>query len=369
MKFTNFNLSKANGVILAHTIRLDGIKINKGTTLGIKELGLLQAVGIGSILGAQLDPDDIHENDAALDVAIALCGSHLTVGKAKRGRVNLIAKQQGVVVIDKSMVDAVNLSQTSVTIATLPEFSNTQENQIVATIKVIPFAVNNHIIDKCVAILTHSITCSRNRAISIKAYQQHQIGLILTRNEETKATVLDATQKVTKQRLICLGNKLDYHIRCLHRPQRIRLAFQKMLTQQCDLIIVCGASVTVDVADIIPTTIVALGGRIEQFGMPVKPGNMLLLGYISTSTVIILPGCSRSPKLNGFDWVLQRYLSHTELNQNVIRQMGVGGLIKTKPKALPTSIPSKHSPLLNLSLTSQKTTTFRFQESATIVSY
>lgn len=340
MEFSHFKVSEAQGVILAHSMRVKGTKLTKGTSLATRELQLLQRAEITSVMGARLNRDDIHENDAALAVAQALCGDHLIVDIANRGRVNLLAKKHGIVTINKTIIDSINLSQTAVTIATLAEFESVQELQVVATIKVIPFAVNTEIVTQCINLVNHLNLGSKTgtKSINLNPFRQHQIGLVLTYTEATKDTVLDATWGVTQQRLVNLGNRVDHHTRCSHRQPEISQAFQTMLNQHCDLILICGASVTVDQADIIPAVIVALGGSIEHFGMPVEPGNMLLLGYIGSTTVIILPGCSRSPKLNGFDWVLQRYLSRSGLNQNVIRRMGVGGLIKTKPKP-----PTRHS--------------------------
>jgi len=63
--------------------------------------------------------------------------------------------------------------------------------------------------------------------------------------------------------------------------------------------------------------------------MPVDPGNLLLLGKIKNTHVIGLPGCARSPSLNGFDWVLEKVISGTNITKLNISNMGVGGLLKT----------------------------------------
>ena len=70
-----------------------------------------------------------------------------------------------------------------------------------------------------------------------------------------------------------------------------------------------GASAIADRRDVIPAAIEAVGGRIEHFGMPVDPGNLMLIGQASGQPVLGAPGCARSPKENGFDWVLMRLLA------------------------------------------------------------
>jgi molybdenum cofactor cytidylyltransferase len=51
---------------------------------------------------------------------------------------------------------------------------------------------------------------------------------------------------------------------------------------------------------------VRAGGEILHFGMPVDPGNLICLGGSATVPALVLPGCARSPKLNGIDFVLTR---------------------------------------------------------------
>jgi molybdenum cofactor cytidylyltransferase len=102
-----------------------------------------------------------------------------------------------------------------------------------------------------------------------------------------------------------------------------------------DALIAFGASAITDRRDVIPAAIEAIGGRIERFGMPVDPGNLLLLAERHGVPIIGAPGCARSPKENGFDWVLQRVLAGVPIHDKDIRAMGVGGLlmeIATRPQ-------------------------------------
>jgi molybdenum cofactor cytidylyltransferase len=62
--------------------------------------------------------------------------------------------------------------------------------------------------------------------------------------------------------------------------------------------------------------------------MPVDPGNLICLGRVGTVPALVLPGCARSPKINGFDWVLQRLFAGIPVTGGDIARMGVGGLLK-----------------------------------------
>jgi molybdenum cofactor cytidylyltransferase len=65
--------------------------------------------------------------------------------------------------------------------------------------------------------------------------------------------------------------------------------------------------------------------------MPVDPGNLLLLAHLDDRVVLGLPGCCRSPKPNGFDWVLQRIAAGITVTRADIMGMGVGGLLMEIP--------------------------------------
>jgi molybdenum cofactor cytidylyltransferase len=102
-----------------------------------------------------------------------------------------------------------------------------------------------------------------------------------------------------------------------------------------ELVIVFGASAIADRRDVIPAAVEAVGGAIEHFGMPVDPGNLLLVASARGRPVIGAPGCARSPKENGFDWVLVRLLCGLPVRRGDLTAMGVGGLlmeIVTRPQ-------------------------------------
>lgn len=197
----------------------------------------------------------------------------------------------------------------------------------------VPFAVASAVVASCCELAAAGAAgaASPGAAIDVKPFRLQRIGLVLSVAENVKESVLDATREVMQQRLQALGNAIHFEKRCGHTEGELMLAIQAAQHKGCELLLVSGATVTVDVADVVPGAIQALGGEIIQFGMPVEPGNMLLLARLGNMTIINLPGCGRSPKLNGFDWVLQRILAGVDVTRRDILLMGVGGLIKDVP--------------------------------------
>src|SRR5438445_233155 len=135
-------------------------------------------------------------------------------------------------------------------------------------------------------------------------------------------------------RTVVAGRRVPHEQRALAR------AMEEVLGAGAELVIVFGASAIADRRDVIPAAVEAIGGRIEHFGMPVDPGNLLLIGQARGYPVVGAPGCARSPKENGFDWVLMRLLAGLEVKGEDIAGMGVGGLlmeIVTRPQ--PRQVP------------------------------
>jgi molybdenum cofactor cytidylyltransferase len=161
--------------------------------------------------------------------------------------------------------------------------------------------------------------------------QARRVALVMTRLQQTKESVLDKTAEVLSDRLVALGSTLAHQARCRHEAKAIATAIDEAMAKGCDPVLVFGASAITDRRDEIPAGIERAGGEVVHFGMPVDPGNLLLLGRKGRVPVIGLPGCARSPKLNGFDWVLQRLLAGLEVRAQDIKLMGAGGLLMEIP--------------------------------------
>src|SRR5262249_47827061 len=111
-----------------------------------------------------------------------------------------------------------------------------------------------------------------------------------------------------------------------------------------ELVLVFGASAIADRRDVIPAAIEAAGGAVEHFGMPVDPGNLMLIGELAGRPVLGAPGCARSPKENGFDWILARLLAGLPVSRADITGLGVGGLLmeivtRPQPREAPREAP------------------------------
>jgi molybdenum cofactor cytidylyltransferase len=314
-------LDRAAGCVLAHTHRLPGLVLKKGSLLDAAGIEALRRAGRDPVIAATLEAGDVAEDAAATRLADALLSPGLDRSRAGTGRVNLVAHQAGLLRVDAPSVDALNGINEALTIATLPDWASVAAGEMVATIKVIPFAVPG-------AVLDSAIQAAIPGVMRLHPYAARTVGLVMTTLPGLKASVLAGTADATRTRVEGLGGRLLTPLECPHEAVPIAASLRALLDQGADILLVAGASAVVDRRDVGPEGIVAAGGTILHFGMPVDPGNLICLGRLDGRPALVLPGCARSPKLNGIDWVLSRLFAGLVVDGRVIAGMGVGGLLK-----------------------------------------
>lgn len=322
MIFGEIPVAEAEGLILAHGVRLPSGALKKGRILTREDIALLTAGGVTQVSGARLEAGDIGEDDAARALAEALAGPGLSLGKAFTGRCNFFATERGLVVPDTPRIDRINLIDEGMTVGTLAPHSQVEPGQMVATVKVIPFALSKAVVGDCLTIAREDSVMLR-----IAPFRGRRVGFVQTRLPGTKESVLDSTTGTLLGRLSILDGELVSEIRCAHSKAEIAEAVHRLRDLGCDMILIAGASAIVDRRDIVPGGITAAGGEIDHFGMPVDPGNLLLIAHLGEIDILGLPGCARSLKLNGFDWVLRRRFADIPVTRHDIMTMGAGGLL------------------------------------------
>lgn len=328
MKFGPVAPADAIGGVAVHTIRAGTLVLKKGTTVGESEAEALRRAGVNEIVVARLEPQDVSEDVAARDVAQAVAGPGAVVDRAVTGRANLFAAHAGVLVVDRDAVDRINGVDEAITLATLPAFKPVVAGEMIATVKIIPFGIPAALRDAAVKAVAPD-------TLRVVPFTVRRVGVVSTTLPGLATKVIDKTLRVTAERLAPAGAEIIAERRVPHDETKLSEAIEAMLALDAELVIVFGASAIADRRDVIPAAIERVGGTIDQFGMPVDPGNLLLIGRIGPRAVLGAPGCARSPTENGFDWVLMRLLAGLHVSRADIMGLGVGGLlmeIVTRPQ-------------------------------------
>ncbi len=325
MEFGPVPLARAEGGILAHSEPLGGGRmLRKGKTLEAGDIALLQGVGLSEVVIARLGPDDCDENLAAAELAAALVpdpdAANIRIARASTGRVNLYATRPGIVVLDAARVTALNRVDPMITFAAPRPFRRADAGALIGTIKIISYGVPRADLDRA--------KVAAAGAIRLQPAVLTSAALILT---ELAGAPQDLSGKGTlavSRRLEALGAKLT-DVRTV--PHTETALAEAIAAAKAQVILILTASATSDIRDTAPAALGRAGGRLARFGMPVDPGNLLFHGTIGARPVIGLPGCARSPALNGADWVIERILCGVDPTDDDIAAMGLGGLLKESP--------------------------------------
>ena len=324
MRFGPVPLDQAEGAILAHSERVGAGRLRKGLVLGMAEIVALRDAGLTEVVLARLDPGDLDENAAAARLAMALvpdaAGQGLRLSVAFTGRVNLSAATAGVIELDAARIHALNLVDPAITFATLTPLTRAHAGMLVGTVKIIAYGVAAAAVEEACA-LAHA-------AIRLRPVQMASAGLILTEVPGQDAKLTRKGRRAIEARLAALGMRLAGVEVVRHEVSDIAAALGRL---PGEMALILTASATSDLHDTAPEGLRAAGGEVARFGMPVDPGNLLFLGRLGARPVIGLPGCARSPALNGADWVLERLACGIEVTGEDIAAMGVGGLLKEIP--------------------------------------
>ena len=330
MKFRTVPLSDAEGTILAHSVQLPGVTFKKGRRLLAGDVAALETAGASEVMAAELGPDDVPEDNAAGRIARAIAGANVQTGEAFTGRANLYATAAGVATLSPQSIIALNSLDEGLTLATVPPFERVAARQMLATVKIIPFALPESVVAGAEALLR-----ADGSKIGVAAFRAATAGLVLTALPGTKPSVLEKRRHSVAVRLAASGSILGPVVTCDHSIEAVAREIANLRAAGAGPILVFGASAIVDRGDVIPAAVIAAGGEVVHVGMPVDPGNLLMLGRLGGADVIGVPSCAASPKVNGFDWVLQRLLAGLPVGRREIIAMAPGGLlseIATRPQ-------------------------------------
>lgn len=331
MKFGSLPTGEAEGAILAHSQSLASGKLPKGHRLTVADVDRLLAEGVDTVIACRLDPGDLTEDEAAEHLSAAISAKGFTRSPASTGRVNFYAGHNGLFLADKSLVDRFNSVDPAITLACLSDRSDVRAGDLIATIKIIPLAVAGRSVEQAALIL------GGGAAFQVAAYRPRRVYLIATQLPSLKTSVMDKTARVLEARLASSRSRIVSEQRVVHQAvavaEAIRVALNHRGGEAGDprLVIIFGASAVADSQDVIPSAIRLAGGMVDQVGLPVDPGNLLVLGHVGDVEVIGAPGCARSPKENGFDWVLNRILAGHPPDRAEMTGWGVGGLLMEIP--------------------------------------
>ncbi|MBI5650559.1 MAG: molybdopterin-binding protein [Chloroflexi bacterium] len=316
MQLLNVPPDRALGAILVHNITgADGRKVfSKGRALNADDLEKLRALKIETVYVAMLEPGDVREDDAAARLARTVAGDGIELSKPSGGRVNLYATRPGFLRVDRDALRRIN-ELPGVTLATIPGFARVAPKKMIATLKTVGLALPETMIHAAEQI---------GAVLNIASVINTRVAIILTGNANARARVQEIFAPPIRARIEELGAQVIAEEFIAEDERAIADAIARTDAQ---IIILAGETSIMDADDIVPRGITRAGGRIELYGAPVEPGNLLLLAYRDAVPIIGAPGCIKSRETNVVDLILPRLLIGERVTRAEVIALAEGGLL------------------------------------------
>jgi molybdenum cofactor cytidylyltransferase len=259
-------------------------------------------------------------------------GGGLRLSGPASGRVNLSAELPPAAVVGVVRVDAEKLSRINdcdgVTVATLVTHAPVRAKQIVATVKIIPFAVPDSTLQ--------TVESIGGPVVRIDALKPKTVAVILSGSLSVRERVTSDFDAPLRTRIEALGSAVtavDYvSLEDESGEAALAEALARHVKAGMGLIVLAGETAIMDRRDIAPRAIERAGGEVTCLGAPVDPGNLLMVGYVGNVPVLGAPGCARSRKVNVVDWALPRLLAGDRLTRKDVMALGHGGLLEDIPE-------------------------------------
>jgi molybdenum cofactor cytidylyltransferase len=283
--------------------------LKKGRIVSSDDAETLRSLGKTSVLVAIREPEDVSENEAAQILGEALAGPGLTISRASNGRVNLMAAAKGLFKVDPVALARLN-SLSGITLATRPTDFPVEPRTYVGTIKIIPYAVPASDLEQALDV------CRASPVVDLIPFSLKRVTLVTVGHPAAEQKVRKGFTEPLRQRIEAMDGHLETGPYVTEDEEELAQALQAALDDGAEMLLIAGETSIVDPDDVIPRAISAIGGQVIQYGVPVEPGNLLLLAYRGRVPIVGTPGCARSQATNVVDLVLRRLMAADRLTRS-----------------------------------------------------
>jgi len=316
------------GTILAHDIteirpgEFKGPAFKKGHIVRQEDICHLQRLGKDHLYVLNLAEDEVHEDDAALAFGNALMGSNVAIqGEPKEGKINIIAKTDGLLKIRKDALLEFNLLGDAMC-ATLHDNTVVQQGQIVAGTRAIPLVVKKDLVQTAVRIGEKA-----GAIISVRNIRKPKAGVVITGNEVYYGRIQDAFASVITSKIKAVGGEIVGIYFAPDDESYIESRLQELLRAGADLLITTGG-MSVDPDDVTRFAVRKLGATEMTYGSAALPGAVFLMAYWNDVPILGIPACGMYAKTTVLDLVLPRVLANEIIGRRELAELGHGGLCR-----------------------------------------
>jgi hypothetical protein len=319
------NVAEAVGMVLGHDItkvipgQFKGPAFRRGHVIQSEDIPELLSLGKEHIWIMELAEGEVHEEEAAIRISRAIGSAGIEFSSPKEGRVNLLAKIQGLLKINTQLLKDIN-SLEEILVSTLHDNTVCQPDRIVAGTKIVPLFTTEAKVHE-----VENICRKSGKVIEIQPFPQKKIGVVITGSEVFKGLIQDKFGEVIRKKCEALGSAINHQTIVPDDADTIALAIQEAKTMGSEIIVVCGG-LSVDPDDVTVEGVRRSGANIISYGAPVMPGAMFLYAILEDVPVLGTPAAASHNPTTIFDLILPRVLCGERLVREDIIELGHGGL-------------------------------------------
>ena len=323
-------VQKAVGETLCHDMTaileggFKGVKFKRGHIITEKDIPELLNIGKSHIFAWEPEADEVHEDDAAKELAQLLCDDTIRYTGPSEGKFQFTAACDGLFTVNRSALCQINQVD-DYTVATRPGMTAVREGERLAGARIVPLVTKRENVESAVGI------AAKNAPIlSIKPFSPLKTGIIITGSEVFEGRIKDRFEPVMRQKLSFYGAEILGAVKCPDDLELLAKAIDGFIAQDAKLILLTGG-MSVDPDDLTPTAIRQTGATLITQGVPMQPGNMLTIAYLGQTVLIGVPGASLHSPTTSLDVFLPRIFANQPIQKEDIAALGEGGFCMACP--------------------------------------
>jgi molybdenum cofactor synthesis domain-containing protein len=295
------------------------VMFRRGHIVLESDIPALLRIGKSHIFAWEPEADEVHEDDAALAAAEAICGENLIYDrKPSEGKIQVCSAIDGLFRVNREALKQIN-SVGDYTIACLPNDTLVKKGEKLCGARIVPLVTKRANVEKAV-----SIAKEHYPVFTVLPFQPLKCGVIITGSEVFYGRIQDKFEPIMTKKLQSYGAELLGVTKCPDELELILDAIRSFLDRGAEAIFLTGG-MSVDPDDLTPTAIRMSGAELITQGVPMQPGNMLTIAYLGKTVLVGVPGASMHFPTTSLDVFLPRIFAGIKITKEEIAGYGEGG--------------------------------------------
>lgn len=295
-----------------------GVAFKRGHVVTAEDIPRLKDIGKDHLFVWDPAADEVHEEDAAILAADAICGQGLVKSGPSEGKIQLSAAADGLFCVNGPALTEIN-SLPDYTVACRPNYTRVSAGEKLCGCRIVPLTTKRETVDRAVEIARAGYP-----VMEVRPFRALKSAVIITGSEVFYGRIKDKFEPIMREKLDGYGSAVLGVTKCPDELDAIMAAIADYKLKGAELILLTGG-MSVDPDDLTPTAIRASGAELVCQGVPMQPGNMLTIAYLGDTALVGVPGASMHFPTTSLEVFLPRIFAGVRIKREEIAAMGEGG--------------------------------------------